>query len=680
MKYFLLVLFVVSIGIQAIESQQFTGRIISENNEPLSNVKVGINGQYTMTESNGRYSLTVSNASIFQLTITHQNFYQAIRTYSSSELLEASNTIVDIELVSKKQQRVMLAFGGDVMMGRRYYKPYFGDAILINPDSKLSDSMEIVRHIKPYMGIADYAAVNLETQITDTKPSKRAPKSVTFFSQPETLEALHWAGVDYVSLGNNHTYDYLDEGLTATVEHLKNSPLAYSGAGVNEQEALKAHRETINQSEFSMLGYVGWEGSANPSQTANALHGGAAYGSMENIISAVEAESSDKRNTIVQYHGSQEYANEPTGVTEQRLKSALDAGASVAIAHHPHVTQGIELYNNKLIAYSMGNFIFDQNFSATQYSFILYIWLDDGEFHRAEIVPIYVKGYKPTPAIDSQRTTVMRRIKSLSAARNTLVTNSAGHGVINRVKNLPPAKFKSVSIDFNNETTSSLESIPWSGDIQQIVLPNDNLKYRLGKNMVNDGDFENFSSFDSPERGLLFDRSASTINHFGFNSNRSIGLSVKPENTQLFGMQSFKRVYRASTPVTIKARVQTNEPISVNLYWQGRKTRQKLFDAFKNSPKHLIKTISLAQGEHWQTIESQFNSPRIGYKSYRVLAEIVNNSGEVTEVNIDDFSVIEWHTAFSNLATPTEQNHIDQQASFIGLNQPTTQSIHINYK
>ncbi|AQS37269.1 hypothetical protein Sps_02110 [Shewanella psychrophila] len=67
----------------------------------------------------------------------------------------------------------------------------------------------------------------------------------------------------------------------------------------------------------------------------------------------------------------------------------------------------------------MGNFIFDQNFNLTQLSFILYVWLDEGEPYRAEIVPIYLKGYKPTPAVGLQKFYVTMRLSELSAKRNT---------------------------------------------------------------------------------------------------------------------------------------------------------------------------------------------------------------------------------------------------------------------
>jgi poly-gamma-glutamate capsule biosynthesis protein CapA/YwtB (metallophosphatase superfamily) len=680
------IMFLMNFSTFAAEQFTLTGKVISENGNAISGAEIKLSGKSVLTDKYGSYRLSVTVDDIYQLSLNKQNYFPAIQTFSHYELTQNSSIIADITLVKKAGKRVMLAFAGDVMMGRRFYKPYFGDEILIHRDNKLSDSKAIVQHIKPYMSLADYAAVNLETQIADKKPAERAPKSVTFYSEPEILDALTWAGVDYVSLGNNHTYDYMDSGLHSTLDFLKSSQLGYSGAGVDEKSALKAHTTTINESEFSMLGYVGWEGSANPTQTANHQHGGAAYGSMKNILQSVTKQVEEDKITIVQYHGSQEYANNPTGVTEQRLKSSLDAGAALAIAHHPHVTQGLELYNNKLIAYSMGNFIFDQNFSATQHSFILYVWLDEGKFHRAEIVPLYVKGYKPTPATGMHRYTVMKRLTELSKQRNTIISMSGGHGVI-QSNNAPlseqtkPTNKMSLAIDIaKDEKTIPLYQLPWNRSITQVKMPDLTTSYRLGTNLINGSDFESFALFDSPERGWLFDRSVTALNNFGASGKRSLAIALAAKSPSTFGMQSFRRVYKASSAMTIKAKFNVQAPVRINFYWQGRKKRQKLFDAFKNSPKKLIDSVELSASDTWQNIEVDFNSPRIGYKSYRVLAEIELKNGEKSQINIDDFALIEWQSAFSKSSKPNFYNTLSYQAAYIGVDKAISAAVEFTFQ
>ena len=685
-KFWCFLFFIFSVNSFANDNFAINGKVNTEQGKPLAGVDITVGDKKVTTGHDGTFLLKAKVADSYQVVLSHPNYFPSVQTFSHFELAQATKNIrniSDITLVKKTKERVMLAFGGDVMMGRRFYKPYFGDDILIHPDNKAADSRAIVSHIKPYMSIADYAAVNLETQIADKKPAERAPKSVTFYSQPEILDALSWAGIDYVSLGNNHTYDYMDSGLHSTLKFLADSKLAYSGAGINEKTALKAHQQKIKNNNFAMLGYVGWEGSANPTQTANNTHGGAAYGSMENMLSSVKKQVAKNNVTIVQYHGSQEYANNPTGVTEQRLKSSLDAGAALAIAHHPHVTQGLELYNNKLIAYSMGNFIFDQNFSATQHSFILYVWLDGEKFHRAEIVPIYVKGYKPTPATGMHRYTVMKRLKTLSKIRNTEIGQSGGHGVITSNTALVEVEHKEnqeTQLLFgSNERVASLYTLPWQTPIAQVVLPNSDVRYRLGINLINDSNFETFNLFDSPERGWLFDRASTSINDFGASGEHSLAIQVKPTQDNIFGMQSFRRVYKASSAMTLKAKFKAEGAVKVDFYWQGRKKRQKLFDAFKNGKKHLIGTADLTPNNQWQNVEIEFNSPRIGYKSYRVIAQAVLENGEEMTLNIDDFSLIEWQTAYSKQVKPNSFNSESAQASYLGVDRITRQPITLKH-
>ena len=687
-----------------------SGILTTEVNKAITHAQVNINGVSVLTNKRGEYTLTLPEKSIYLLRMEKPGFYDSVQSFSHHELnlrvhhaatmpnINITNMkIPNIILVEKKPKRVMLAFGGDVMMGRRFSKPYFGDSVLIRDQHKAEDTQAILQYVKPYMSIADLAAVNLETQIADHKPSERAKKSVTFYSPPETLSALSWAGIDYVTLGNNHTFDYLNEGLLSTLNFLSASKLGYSGAGINQKQALKAYHQTINDTPLALLGYVGWQGSASPNQTADTNKGGAAFGSMENITASVKREVDHQQVAVVQYHGSQEYSDNPTGVTEQRLKSALDNGAALAIAHHPHVSQGFELYNNKLIAYSMGNFVFDQYFAETPHSFILYVWLDAGKFHRAEIVPLYLKGYQPTPATGLHRRLTMKRLQTLSSQRATYLQVSGGHGVITSTNTNPASVTKKASTNASTNTATntatsveltiaphqevaSLASLPWQQQISNIELSPSTAKYRLGTNLVNGSDFESFANFDSDERGMFFNRSQTQLANVGANSQHSLALTLQKNSPQAFGMQSFRRVYKPSSPMTISANVKTTDHMKMRFYWQGRKKSQKFFEARTEGKKHLISTLSLTAADNWQPIAVSFNSPRIGYRSFRVFVEIETTNSEKTTLYLDDFAVIEWQTAFSHDPSPLFINSESKQAAYIGVNTAAATSVKITTK
>lgn len=652
------------------------GKVVSEQNQPLSAVDILVGGITVTTDDLGKFNVALTGKDRYQVSLSAKGFYNKVHNFSHQELITQKN--LEFTLVARKAGRVMMAFGGDVMMGRRYYSPYFDDPVLINENAILSDSKEILRHIKPYLTIADFAAVNLESQVAESKPSQRAPKGVTFYSRPETVDALQWAGIDYVTLGNNHTYDYLDEGLISTLATLDEKGLNYSGAGVTEEDALKPYIYNTDKVDYAMLGYVGWQGSKAIKQAANSEQGGAAFGTMQNIVDAVKQANTKEQVAIVQYHGSLEYSNEPTGVTEQRLKSGLDAGAAMAIAHHPHVAQGLELYNDKLIAYSMGNFVFDQNFSSTQLSLLLYVWLDEGKFHRAEIVPVYVKGYKPTPALGVERDVLLKRLIALSNKRNTTIVSEAGHGVITK-ELTDNAKETKVSVLANTHKTHLISTAKAGMQITKVELPKEISNYRLGTNLINGSDFEQFTSFHTKERGIAFDSRLGNIGAPGFESNQALALTVNKARPTSLSMKHFRRVYRPDNPVTFKADIKAKQGVKFNLYWQGRKTRQKLFDAFENSPKHLIKSVEFSASDDWQQLEIDFNAPRIGFRSYRIMAEL-ESKVEVQEVLIDNFSLIQWHTAYQNNIKPMLTDDGGYMADFIGLSNTSSQPIELTLK
>ena len=639
-----------------------SGKVVTDSNKPIANAHIKIGDTSVVTSSEGDFSLELSKHAIYALDISASNFYSMRFSYSHFELENRHTGNVDlgkITLVAKKKERVLLAFGGDVMMGRRYAKPYFDNPILIHDETIATDTKAIVQYMAPYIKKADFAAVNLESQIADKTPTLRAPKSVTFFSPPETISALKDAGVDYVTLGNNHTYDYLDSGLKSTLEALNYYQMPYSGAGVNEAEALKAYRTSIQGNQYAMLGYVGWEGSAQPSQTAAKVKGGAAHGSYDNIVATVKREVADNRVTVAQYHGSLEYQDEPSMMTETRLKAAIDAGADLAIAHHPHVAQGFEVYNGKLIAYSMGNFIFDQFFYATNHSFMLYVWMDGERFYRAEVVPVYLQGYVPTPATGSHRTRILTRLDELTSKRNTHFARNAGHGVI--LPNTKVAKEFEITLSAQNKRVLALPYRASEGHVTAVKTSEIN-RYRLGINLINNANLETHMAYYSHDRGFNLDQSSFQISDKqAFSGDYALKSQGDNGQSQL-AMTNFTRVYRAGNPATVSAMVKGKG--RVNVYWQGRKTRGKLLDSLKNGKKHRIDSIEL--NGNWQEIASEFNTPRVGYRSIRVLFEF-EHSGEVF---IDDIAFIEWRTPFLPMQQQAHFHNGAGHATYIGFEQP----------
>jgi poly-gamma-glutamate capsule biosynthesis protein CapA/YwtB (metallophosphatase superfamily) len=656
--------FIVIKSVHANEFVNIKGLINTELGAGIS-CSITVNEQKANCEKAGTFNLKVARSNIYQLVVESDGYYKSIHTFSDFELSEISKTFLTsnyeieaISLVRKKQGRVMFAFGGDVMMGRRFWNPYFNEPALIREPSILADTKQILAHMKPYMSVADFAAINLESQVTKHEPKARAPKSVTFYSPPETIKALQWAGIDYVTLGNNHIYDYHDEGLIDTIRYLDDFKMPFSGAGLDQQQALRPYKTSLNGIDYSMLGFVGWEGGFSPSQVAEKNKGGSALGSLENIRTTVRNEQQAGRATIVQYHGSLEYTEEPSMVTETRLKTAIDEGADIVIAHHPHVTQGIEIYKNKLIAYSMGNFVFDQYFYETPLSYILYVWMDGENFHRAEIMPIYLKGYSPTPATGSHRSLLTKRAHYLSSKRGTNVSSSGGNLLIG-----PPHQPTKANIFVNfgpNEKVSVLNTLPASSikNVRIAEKKHEN-RYRLGREQLNGGDFETWDLFDSAERGIQIDNSAREVEQ-SKSGNISLRVNVTPEKPSVVGMKTFRRVYDPANPMTFKMNVLNNkESVELKLFLQVRKTRESFKKALTKSDRILLSHEQIPVSKTWQPIEIEFNTPRVGYRSYRVIAEF--SSMNKQDLLIDDISLIKWKSFYSDF----DQEIVDSELSIL---------------
>jgi len=621
-----------------------TGKVVDERGTAITEAVITVNGVPARTDTGGRFELEADEADVYTLVYSADGYYQSIHSYSPLEIswfdIGGRSEIPAVTLVTRKPGRVMMAFGGDAMMGRRYSAPYFDEPVLIRETHRAEDTRALLQHIKPYLEQADFASVNLETQLMETRPEVKAPKSYVFFTPPEAAAALRDAGVDYVTLGNNHSNDYLAAGMTSTLQALESADMPFSGGGINEEDALRAHRAELEGHAYSFLGYVGWAGNFTPNQAAGpGGKSGAALGSSENIERTVKREIQAGRLPVVQYHGSLEYADEPTLVTESRLKQAIDDGAVLAIAHHPHVVQGFEIYNGKLVAYSLGNFMFDQFHYATKYSYMVYVWMDGEHFHRAEVMPIHIKGYTPMPATDTVRLKVLKRAHELSARRGIALGRSGGNGVIYPHHSLlQPAVFEAP----REKGIRNLYAHDWSQPIRAITADEDQL-LRFGMNLLPTGHFENHLLHGSPDRSWIEDGAQAIVRADDGNHVMKLTVPAGTEEERI-GMRTFEYTFEPGTPSTFAIRAITDGAAALTAYQQWRGRRDNRTEALLGNRLRPIGQVMLEPGK-WHDLRFDFDSPRVGAVSYRVVLAVRPADGsQDLEAQFDDFALIEWLT------------------------------------
>ncbi|MBT8047444.1 MAG: hypothetical protein HKN57_12665 [Xanthomonadales bacterium] len=652
----LLLALLLSLSLPGLAGVGINGRVLSESGQPLPGVTVRAGEATALTDARGRFAIETAAGDIYLLHYSAEDHFPMIHAYSPLELSWLQSgpggaaEVPEVTLVERAANRVMLAFGGDAMMGRRFSEPNEGEPQLIREGYEADDTKALLRHMKPYLDLADFASVNLETQVMSSRPEQKAPKSYVFFTPPEALQALKVSGVDYVTLGNNHTYDYLQDGLESTLDALDASGLGWSGAGLTESQSLRSFRTGINGNAMSFLGFLGWAGNFTPNQVAQGDgKGGAAFGTTANIRYAVRNEAGQGYLPVVQYHGSREYTDEPTLATETRLKQAIDDGAVLAIAHHPHIVQGFEIYNGKLIAYSMGNFIFDQFHYATKRSYLLYVWMDGGRLHRAEVMPLRIKGYTPMPATDTFRGAILRRAFDLSSRRGVELRASGGNAVIlpqpgtadssPLAYSPPPAEYSA------KNTVWRLTAADWNQSVETIALQaGDDRKFFLGQDLLPMGHLESHFLHDAPDLSWLEDGTQAIIQRDDAPSGRNVMQLVipagQPEGT--LGMRTFEYTFKPGTPTSFVVSARSSGPAVVTAYQQWRKRDENRLEALATARLRPIGQMELSPGV-WQELRFDFDSPRVTAISYRVVLKITPEDSSADHYSwFDDIGLIEW--------------------------------------
>lgn len=617
-------------------------QVLNDFLEPLAESSAEINGKVTRADSEGFINIISAPDALYELTFSASDYYSITHTFSEQERQALDGLMPAVTLVEKKKGRVMLAFGGDVMLGRRYHKPNSGEPRYISEAARLKDSKALLIPIKKYLENADYVSVNLESPILEKEPEIRSSKGIVFFSYPETLEALSSAGVDHVSLGNNHTTDYLQPGVEETLEYLHKSELDFSGAGVNEPEALKSSKTVVNNIEYRFLGFVGWPGRVKPSQVAEGNKGGAAYGSIENIVASVESQSKSA-TTVVGYHGSKEYGYGPTDETRKRLHAAIDTGADIVIGHHPHVLHGFELYKGKLIAYSLGNFMFDQYIYETHRSALLYVWMDGDRFYRAEAVPLYINGYRPTPAVGGVRDYVLKRLGHQSSREGLQLGDSGGHGTISATERPVNQKTEQQidSTDYGNERV--LKPLAWFEQLTGLNLARSGTNYRVGTDLWAIGDFEHENLFSISNQDWQFSEQKSAISFI--DDQRGYGVKlVKTEgiNNTGFGQKYFMRVWdEQPKSFVISAHSEVNADVQLCL--ELRAQNMGISEARANPVEKCLPPQSIQPGD-WKQLVFDFDAPdRKLYRGLRFrLNFLTRETAHKASLLADNLMFVSW--------------------------------------
>lgn len=300
----------------------------------------------------------------------------------------------------------------DVFTEKSLSFSFAGDVLLdgnVAASLKKNGSSFIISGVKDILSASDIAMINLENPIS-LRGTKAKDKQFTFRVDPKYMDVLTSSGIDIVTLANNHTLDYGKDALLDTFENLNKINVKYVGAGNDINSASAPVLIDKNGYKTAILGSshvipeVSWAaGKGRP--------GLATTYNPSRLLSEISAAKKTSDIVVVYLHWGEEKKTTPVDYQRNLAKKYIDSGADIVIGSHPHVLQGFEFYKEKLIAYSMGNFIFTDLKKDTMILDINY----SGNSYKARIVPLRIDRYRPMPITDNAaKKSFLKNLQSIS--------------------------------------------------------------------------------------------------------------------------------------------------------------------------------------------------------------------------------------------------------------------------
>ena len=439
-------------------------------------------------------------------------------------------------------------FVGDIMMGRRFEEI---DGIITTQG--VNALFEPTRHL---LGMsADITVANLEIPLSD-QGYPHPSKSIIFRSAPQNIAGLIYAGIDVVSLANNHILDYMEPAMIQTQNILSEAGIIHSGAGMNSYEAYLPAFKSVKGQTIAFLASSDRTGQYNnyqPYLNAGVNKPGFAYMTPYYLKQQIQSVEEVADLIVVEMHAGSEYSYSPgadydsytpiedfadlrtnpaSGTGFQMMEKngmeaedyswrldrpqmwdrairhfTIDEGADIVVVHHPHIIQGLEMYDGKLIAHSLGNFIFDLNYPETYPSMILNAEANESGFTAFSIDPVYIDDYLTVPAKGDLGNYILDYIAMRSKELSTFVhvdnDNQRAYVIIDSLA--MPSSIVDYNawidnykpFDLNGESYFHSDPIPLTkpGSLSQILAGDPSIThYRLGREKIWMKNFEDEGS------------------------------------------------------------------------------------------------------------------------------------------------------------------------------------------
>lgn len=247
----------------------------------------------------------------------------------------------------------------------------------------------------------DMVLVNLEQPIC-TKDLEPVYKAYCFRADPNWLPAIHKSGISHVTLANNHIGDYGKEGVRQTMQKLSCNQIAYAGVDSTFQNSCEP---LLLQKKGSKLAIF----------STAFLYQKESLGCCNENVSVLSYRIAAFKKThlgysiIVCLHWGIEMDTLPSAQQKVQAHTLVDAGADLIIGHHPHAVQSIEVYKEKYICYSLGNFIFDTNKPPGNTGIFTCFDIRDNTITLEHVIPFNLSDFRPMIMTDADAKQFLNR-------------------------------------------------------------------------------------------------------------------------------------------------------------------------------------------------------------------------------------------------------------------------------
>ncbi len=319
----------------------------------------------------------------FALTLTIMGFLMSILVFSMSYKAH-QRAYPEAQTIVQGEQKVSFIAVGDIMLSR----------IVARQVEKSANPNWMWENITHFLQWSDFNFWNLESPTNGT-PTYSYEETMIFNAPPANIGTLSNMNFWVINLANNHALDQGELWLKTTQKLLNDRWIIHIGTGENLEEAWSPRIIEKNGIKIAFIGASYASINDNGSTSNNFI---ARMQDLWKLKSALEEAKEKSDYIIVSMHGWREYTRTPTELQNTFAHAAIDNGADMVIGGHPHWTQGTEFYKWRYIFYSLGNFVFDQDFSPeTKTGITIKVFLiqrnGKTKLDKIELYPIEIDNY-----------------------------------------------------------------------------------------------------------------------------------------------------------------------------------------------------------------------------------------------------------------------------------------------